>query len=373
MPKIVIVGGKLQGSEAAYLGREAGIDIILIDRDPDAPAQKMCTGFICGDVISGDERIAAALEEADMILPTMENDTVLEGLSKLADEKGYILAFDWDAYQISSSKKRSDRLFADNGLPCPKCYPDGKAPYIVKPESESGSHGVVYMDSSDELEEYIAANGSDAVIQEFLQGPSYSVEIIGSPGNYRTYVPTQIFVDDVYDCNLASALRDLEPEKKKELDRLAVTIAELVELKGIMDLEVIDDGEELRILEIDARLPSQTSIVVYHASGMNYIKELYDLFCCGDFADEQTDTGCFASLTHYRFDRDGFSTHGEHIMVEGGLLDHTEGLCRRARVISDHDQSCGEWRGTFINFAPTAEELEEAEADMLDEFSRFSD
>lgn len=60
-------------------------------------------------------------------------------------------------------------------------------------------------------------------------------------------------------------------------------------------------------------------------------------------------------------------------MVEGGLLDHTEGLCRRARVISDHDQSCGEWRGTFINFAPTAEELEEAEADMLDEFSRFSD
>ena len=43
MPKIVIVGGKLQGSEAAYLGREAGIDIILIDRDPDAqslsPAQ----------------------------------------------------------------------------------------------------------------------------------------------------------------------------------------------------------------------------------------------------------------------------------------------------------------------------------------------
>lgn len=374
MPKIVIVGGKLQGSEAAYLGREAGIDIVLIDKNAQAPAQLMCTEFICGDVLSDDENVVRALESADMILPTMENDEVLEGLTKLSREKGYILAFDWEAYKISSSKKKSDKLFADNDLPCPQYYPGGRAPYIAKPESESGSHGVKFFETAEQVEEYIADDGSDGIIQEFVEGPSYSVEIIGKPGHYRTYVPTQIFVDDVYDCNLTSALRDFDQDKIDELNRLAVTIAGLIELKGIMDLEVIDNGEELKILEIDARLPSQTSIAVYHASGMNYIKELYDLFCSGDFKDPQIDEGNHASLTHYLFKNGDFSSHGEHIMVEGSLLDYTEGICSKATVISDYDRAAGgEWRGTFINFAPDAAGLEAAETQMKSEFESLSD
>lgn len=107
MPSIVIVGGKLQGSEAAYLGREAGIEVVLIDRDPQAPARRLCTKFICGDVLSDDPEVLEALERADMILPTMENDGVLEGLDRICRERGYVLAFDWEAYKISSSKRIS--------------------------------------------------------------------------------------------------------------------------------------------------------------------------------------------------------------------------------------------------------------------------
>ena len=38
------------------------------------------------------------------------------------------------------------------------------------------------------------------IVQEFLEGPSYSLEIIGRPGAYRTYAVTQIHMDAVYDC-----------------------------------------------------------------------------------------------------------------------------------------------------------------------------
>ena len=367
MPKIVIVGGKLQGSEAAYLGRKAGFEIVLIDLDPQAPAKNLCSRFICGDVLSDTPQITAELDSADLILPTMENDTVLKGLTELAEKKGYCLAFDWKAYQISSSKRRSDRLFAEYHLPCPRYWPDGNFPYIAKPDSESGSHGVRYFKRQEELDDFLKNGGERFIIQEFVEGPSYSVEIIGKPGNYRTYEITQIFVDDGYDCNLAATLHTIEPEKKRRIEELAVEIAEQIGLKGIMDLEVIDCHGEIKILEIDARLPSQTAIVVYHASGMNYIKELYDLFTSGGFIGDQINYGKCASLTHYRFEDGVWSSHGEHIMVEGEPLDYTEGLCSEADVISDYLPSRSVWRGTFINWADTLEELDAKEEKMRKE------
>lgn len=364
MSKIVIVGGKLQGSEAAYLGREAGIEIVLIDKDPLAPAQKMCSKFICADVLSNDPDVLDELESADMILPTMENDEVLEGLDRISRERGYVLAFDWEAYQISSSKRKSDKLFADNGLPCPQYYPAGQFPYFAKPDSGSGSHGVRCFENKEDLDDFLANGGDKFIIQEFMEGPSYSIEIIGRPGNYRTYEITEIFVDDVYDCNLAATLHTIEPHLKKRIEELAVEIAELIELKGIMDLEVIDHNGVIKILEIDARLPSQTSIVVYHASGMNYIKELYDLFCNGDFQDQQINYGKCASLIHYLFRNDHISSHGEHIMVEGGQLDYTEGICSNSVVVSDFCPGLPVWRGTFINWADDLDGLEKNEEQM---------
>lgn len=372
MSKIVIVGGKLQGSEAAYLGEKAGIDVILIDQDPEAPAQNLCTEFICGDVLSDAPEIVAALDSADMILPTMENDRVLEGLTELARRKNYRLAFDWEAYKISSSKKRSDRLFYENGMPCPQYYPEGSLPYIAKPDSESGSHGVRYFDNQKALNCFLKNGGDKFIIQEFVEGPSYSVEIIGKPGDYRTYEITEIFVDDVYDCNLAATLHTISPAKKKKIEDLAVQIAEKINLKGIMDLEVIDHHGDIKILEIDARLPSQTSIVVYHASGMNYIKELYDLFCRGGFSDQQINYGKCASLTHYLFKNGKYSSHGEHIMVEGGLLNYTPQICSEAIVISDFHDYKPTWRGTFINYADTLAELEEKEACMRAELDKVA-
>lgn len=374
MPKIVIVGGKLQGSEAAYLGKEAGIDVILIDQDPQAPAQNLCTQFICGDVLSGAPEITEALQGADLILPTMENSAVLKGLVKLADREGYVLAFDWQAYQISSSKRRSDNLFSDHGMSCPAYYPDGEPPYIAKPDSDSGSHGVTYLEDRKQTEAFLKKGAGGYIIQEFAEGPSYSIEVIGRPGNYRTYEITQIFVDDAYDCNCAAALRTLEPEKKKKMQELAIEIAEAIGLKGIMDLEVIDHHGQIKILEIDARLPSQTSIVVYHASGMNYIKELYDLFCKGDFIDKQIDIGKCASLTHFLFDREGYGSYGEHIMVEGGALDYTDEICSEAVVISDFCPARPVWRGTFINWAENRYVLQHKEEIMEKELeSRFTE
>ena len=71
----------------------------------------------------------------------------------------------------------------------PRYYPHCKAPYIAKPSFGSGSDGVKYIHTEAEMEEFLenAPDIENYVIQEFLSGESYSIEVIGKPGNYKTY------------------------------------------------------------------------------------------------------------------------------------------------------------------------------------------
>ncbi len=366
----MIVGGRLQGTEAALLGREAGFRVVLIDQDPTAPAQKLCTRFINKDVLCGDEEVLAALDAADMVLPTLENLPVLEGLQALCKDRGVRLAFDLQAYRISSSKKASERLFDVLGLPRPKDWPEGKFPYITKPDGESGSHGIQKLTTTEQLQRSTAGTGDSFVIQEYLEGRSYSIEIIGEPGNYRTYEPTEIFVDTSYDCNLAAVYRSISPEQKRLLADYAVRIAEGIGLRGILDLEVIDSKDGMRILEIDARLPSQTPLAVYFATGMNYIAELYDLFCRGSFRARLSDAGRCASYTQYQIRSGAFVSLGERILTEGGVLRDRKPRIRSARVISDYTPYAAQWRGIFISQAGTAKQLKRREAAVRREIAK---
>jgi len=47
---VAVVGGNLQGVEATYLARKAGWEVILIDKNSNAPASGMCNYFVKGDV-----------------------------------------------------------------------------------------------------------------------------------------------------------------------------------------------------------------------------------------------------------------------------------------------------------------------------------
>lgn len=368
--KIVIVGGKLQGSEAAYLGREAGFHITLIDMDPNVPVQGLVDKFICGDALQETGEIRDALDEADMILPTLENDYVLNGLVRISKERGYTLAFDMDAYTVTEDKFKSDKLFLENDIPCPKYFPLGKLPYIAKPNAQSGSHGVKYLDTLEELNTFVCQKPDNYIVQEYVTGPSFSAEIIGKPGDYRVYEITEIFVDDVYDCYLAAAYRTIDAKTRKAIVDNTIKIAELLKLKGIMDIEVIlcDDG--IRVLEIDARLPSQTPIAVYKATGINYISELYDLFCSGGFTKPMTDLELLGSYMNWAFVNGKGHPEGEHIMTGGGILSYMQGLCETSELISDYVPGSQNWRGVFINSGLNYDDIKAKEKLMIEEVYR---
>jgi len=368
MTKVAIVGGKLQGTEAAYLARKAGMESLLIDLNENAPAAGLCDQFLCCDVTQESKELVRALNDVDFILPANENEAVLKALVRLAEKHRYRLAFDKDAYSISSSKLLSDRLIHENGIPAPRYYPDGKAPYIVKPSGFSGSEGVRRFETEEELKRFLqTVHAGEWVAQEFLDGPSYSIEVIGKPGNYRTYEITEIHMASDYDCKKVTAPCPITREQEEGFRQIAVKLAELVKLRGIMDVEVIDDGDGFKVLEIDARIPSQTPTVVYHTGGVNFMEELADLFCHGwpsgkDINKETKKKYC--SYEHFMINNGKITEHGEHIMSEGGILTLRENFFGADEVISDFADGESPWRGTFINWADTAEELSRKRENM---------
>lgn len=367
--KIVIIGGKLQGIEACYLGMKAGIETILVDKNPDAPARHLCTRFVCEDLFDRSNQLLVDMKEADIVLPALENDAVLGWLDRDAKEQGYTLAFDWSAYQLSSSKIKSDVLFRKCGIPVPEYFPGGSYPYICKPDNDSGSHGVQRLDTQAQLQAALEKN-SDLVIQEFLEGPSYSIEIIGKPGMYRTYLVTRIHMDQSYDCNMVTAPCDLTSSQEETLRKMAFCIAEEIKLHGIMDLEVIDHNGTFKLLEIDARIPSQTPTAVLHSSGMNLLEELRDLFSTGYFLKNQERQGNYVAYEHYLFNKNIPHPLGERIMIKGNPLQHKPGFCGADDVITDHELGLDPWRGTFINGASTKLALMNKRAKMLSNFAK---
>ncbi|QOX62343.1 ATP-grasp domain-containing protein [Anoxybacterium hadale] len=394
MTRIAIIGGKLQGTEAAYLAKKAGFTSILIDRNENSPAIGLCDEFLCCDITQETEELIAALKNADFVLPANENQAVLDALTGLAKKHCFPLAFDPEAYRISSSKLLSDELMHANGIPAPKYYPDCSGPYIAKPSSMSGSEGVQrladqeallhFLKTVSESEESWAKESRTKegrseegqtlwVIQEYLEGPSYSIEVIGAPGFYKTYEVTQIHMDEVYDCKMVTSPCSITAQQEDQFRNIAVKLAELTGLTGIMDVEVIDANGEFKVLEIDARIPSQTPTAVYHTSGVNFIEELRDVFCGeGLFPEKKQKSNeqknqkknqakntkkKFCSYEHLMINDGRITEHGEHIMGQGGILSLRERFYGADEVISDYRSGEQIWRGTFINWADTEEEL----------------
>ena len=157
--RVAVVGGKLQGIEACYLAHRAGWKVVLIDKDPRAPATGLCDDFVCHDIIREPKRLAPAIRDVDLVIPALEDMEGLRCLAESAAREEIPLALDLEAYAITSSKKKSDDLFYRLGLPAPRPWPGCVFPVIVKPAESSGSRGVMEIADPEALDVFFRENG----------------------------------------------------------------------------------------------------------------------------------------------------------------------------------------------------------------------
>jgi pyrrolysine biosynthesis protein PylC len=345
-----VVGGKLQGVEAAYLARKAGWEARIVDVEPRVPASVLGGSFLQVDV-TREEDLGKALGDVDLVIPALEDAAALASLTRWSREADIPLAFDADAYAISSSKLRSARFFDEIGSPVPTAWPECGFPVLAKPDQGSGSKGVRVFRDLDALKSDFPSGppASGWVLEEYLEGSQHSLEIVGRPGSYRALQVTDLYVDDDYDCKRVIAPSNLPPELVAEFEKSSLAIAEALELNGVMDVEAILSREELKILEIDARLPSQTPTAVYWSTGQNMVGLLGEIYAAPTGAAPPARAEARGAVyEHIHLSGDRLKVCGERIMVEHGPLELVTDFFGADEAITNFETGCDSWVATLI-------------------------
>jgi len=345
-----IVGGKLQGVEAAYLGRKAGWKVRIVDKKNGVAASGLCDSFAQADVNDGN-KLDRALGDIDFIIPALEDNSALASLSRWSRKTGVPLAFDPQAYAVSSSKLKSAELFKKIGVPIPRPWPQCSFPVLAKPGIGSGSKGVRIFQNLKSMQDWFAPNfpPPDWVLEEFLDGSQHSLEVIGRPGKYRLLQVTDLYVDQDFDCKRVIAPSNLPQNLTGEFERLSLTIAEALNLHGIMDVEAIYSRGEFKILEIDARLPSQTPTAVYWATNQNMIRLLGELYASPKI--ESPGAGNMLRGTvyeHIHVSGDILKICGEGIMTQGGPLKLHSDFFSADETLTNYAPGKDQWVATVI-------------------------
>lgn len=358
--RIAVIGGRLQGVEALYLARKAGFTTVLIDKDPEAVAVHLCDSFVPFR-FSRAQPAPAVYPAPDLILPAIEDMEVLQCLKIWSDTAGIPLAFGFEAYDISRSKLHSDRLFQQLHLPAPRYWPACQFPVVVKPDGASGSRGVEVFNDADALESYLAAKGEkrNLVIQEYISGPSFSLEVVGTPGHYRSLQITELHMDEIHDCKRVTAPAGLSPQLQKDFAEMARGLARATGLRGIMDLEVILHDNKLKLLEIDARLPSQTPMAVFWSTGINMVELLAAAFTERELPGQAPSPERHVSIEHILVRGSSLAVCGEHIMGGDGPVTLQRNFFGATEALTTYSPGRSTWVATLIFIGDSAKEIEE--------------
>lgn len=355
--RVAVCGGGLQGVEICFLARMAGWETLLLDKRQAPPARGLANDFLCADVTSApiSAEILSFFARADIVLPALENDPALAALAALCQEAGKPFAHDATSYAVSSSKLRSREFFLDAGIRVPSPCRSPAFPMIAKPSAGSGSQGVRLLLSPQELFAAFPKGAAtpEWIFEQYCPGPSYSVEVCGVPGQYTAHPVTDLDMDGCFDCKRVTAPSTADIAVQRELSGIALLLAKQIGLRGIMDVEAVAGPEGLRVLEIDARFPSQTPIAIYAATGINLLVEWVGAFlpknasCPTGLSPKRTAPG-YALLEHLYCDGKTLSTRGEHVLAACGPLRLYENLHGADFLLLGESAKGRAWAATLV-------------------------
>ncbi len=319
---VSILGGGLQGVELCWLARKANLKTLLIDCKDIPTARDLADHFIQSDVTTWGATNHSTAERAvlasDIVIPACENAKALEALIAWCTHHRLPLAFDPAAYAISSCKRRSQAFFIENNTPIPTPVTSENItyPFFAKPTGGSGSQGVCVVHSEAIFLERFPQGLATPnwIFERICEGISYSIEVCGTPNNYTTFAVTELVMDNIYDCQAVLVPPRASAALQQQMKQEAIKLAEALQLKGLMDLEVIDSPEGLRVLEIDARVPSQTPTAVWLATGVNILEHLIACFL-PYFPQKGYETHRVVRYEHLCHKNGTFAFMGEHIMT----------------------------------------------------------
>ena len=189
-----------------------------------------------------------------------------------------------------------------------------------------------------------------------MAGPSLSLEVLAWGGRAVPLQVTGLEFDAAYDCRrVVAPVGEAAGEPAAAgpggacawdaavsagvlaaFDAASVRVAEGLGLNGLMDVEVMVGRDGPKLLEIDARLPSQTPTAVYWSSGLNIVELLERTVrdAAPPAIDRTPRRACV--YQHVRASRGMLDVLGEHVMGGAGPLRLVPGFFGADEALTDY-------------------------------------
>lgn len=362
--RLCIVGGALQGIEATYLAREAGIEAVVVDRWQAAPALSLADEPHVMDVVQEPVAALRLFDSCDAVIPANEDKVTLAFLGKLFRRTNVPLIHDFKAYETCSSKILSNRFLSNMGINMPGTWPECGYPVVVKPSGESDTAGISRVDWPDQMPAAISKardKEGDYFVQEFVEGTGISIEVVSDGVEPISLVTTELILDENYDCKMVVSPFQDGRFDFKGFEEMGRKIALGLNLRGIMDVEAIISNGVPKVIEITARMPSQTPAAVYQSSGLNMIQMLADIFVKGKSPSRVPSKSLVSTYENLIFDHGLLYSIGEGAMIgkKGtGRMEIIRDWYGFDQVITDYQPKSQRWVATAMTTGPDFKEVQ---------------
>lgn len=271
--------------------KKMGLYTVGIDPCADATCKDSVNAF---EVVPGQdfEGHCAVLEKYGIdAIVTAATDKPLVMMARIAEKYGFPF-YSVETAQWSTDKFQMKQRFMEGGVPCAKGrlvksvseVEDFEYPVIIKPRDNSGSRGVKFCRSREELEasmnEALDVSKLDTVlVEEFIEGPEYSIEGLHHDGKSEviqftekktTEFPYNVELGHIQPANISE-------ENQQKIREIVAKIDSALHFKNCpshTELKINDRG--IFVIETSPRLGGDyiTSTLTPLSTGVNLEDEL---------------------------------------------------------------------------------------------------
>ncbi|MGA2266274.1 MAG: ATP-grasp domain-containing protein [Phycisphaerae bacterium] len=297
---LVLAAGVLQ-VPAITTAKRMGLRVVAADGSADAPGLKLADRHYVVDITDADACLALARQEKIDGVIHICAEAAMWSLGRINRELG-LKGVDPPTALRATNKEKMRRAFEAGGAPSPRSI--GAAterealeaaeaigrPLIVKPSRSSGSRGVTSLLGGESTAEFLRAfhvavresQDRSAVIEEFVEGPEFSVEILTWDGQ-----PHVLQVTDKVTTNVPHFVETghSQPTRQSPQARQAIEEAAVLGVKALgidwaaahAELRMTSRGPML--MEIGARLGGDyiTTELVPRSTGIDMMEGAINL------------------------------------------------------------------------------------------------
>ena len=294
----MIVGASVLQLPAIQKAKEMGLEVAVVDYNPKAVGIECADKYYNASTIDEEAVLAAALDFRPDGIMTLATDMPMRSVARVA-ETLKLPGISYDTAVRATDKYEMIKAFKTFNVPSPwffvvdakeelECIKDNLSfPCIIKPTDNAGSHGVGKVDSYDELIEkfeYSKSNsrGGKVIIEEFLEGPEVSVEMIVQNGKMEVLqITDKITTNAPYFVEMGhSQPSSLSKEIQYAIKDVAIRACEAVGINSgpaHVEMKITPRGPVM--IELGARMGGDniTTHLVPLSTGIDMVKATIDV------------------------------------------------------------------------------------------------